>query len=59
MKKIKRKILAGAVFAGCAIIALGGFSVIQKNGGDVIPVSVNYEEEKPIIVLDAGHGECF
>ncbi len=57
MKKIKRKILSGAVLAGCAVIALGGFSVIRKSSGDVIPVSVNYEEEKPIIVLDAGHGE--
>lgn len=57
MKKTKRKIIGGAIVFGCAVFAMGALSVLgQSNRGGAIPVSVNYETEKPIIVLDAGHG---
>ena len=49
MDKIKRKILSGAVLAGCALIGLGGISLLSHTN----------ESEKPIIVLGAGHGESF
>lgn len=61
MDKIKRKILSGAVLAGCALIGLEGISLLShRNAGEAIPTSlVTNESEKPIIVLDAGHGESF
>lgn len=57
MNKIKRKIIGGAVIFGCAVIGLSAVAKINheaKNG--VFPVSVDYQMEPPIIVLDAGHG---
>lgn len=59
MDKIKRKIISGAVIFGCAAIALGaGAKISRKAEKNALPVSViSYDEEKPIIVLDAGHGE--
>lgn len=59
MNKIKRKIISGAVIFGGAIIALSAFSKLnEKSDNGAIPVSLlSYENEKPIIVLDAGHGE--
>ena len=61
MDKIKRKIISGAVLAGCALIGLGGISLLShRNAGEAIPTSlVTNESEKPVIVLDAGHGESF
>lgn len=58
MKKTKRKIIAGAVCVGCSFFAVGAASVLkEKINGGALPVSINsYETEKPIIVLDAGHG---
>lgn len=58
MKKVKRKIISGAIVFGCAIFAIGALSALnRKNQNDALPVSVSYEDEKPIIILDAGHGE--
>jgi len=56
MNKIKRKIISGAVASACTFTALGAYVLIHKNQNSAIPVSMNYETEKPIIVLDAGHG---
>ncbi len=60
MKKAKRKIISGAVFLGCVLFAVG--TIVKFNGKiktTAVPVSVgSYETEKPIIVLDAGHGGC-
>ena len=59
MKKTKRKIISGMILAGCTVFMLGTIAVIGKNSeSGAIPVSVDYEAEKPVIVLDAGHGEC-
>lgn len=58
MKKAKRRIISGAVFLGCILFAAG--AIVKINGKietGAVPVSVSsYETEKPIIVLDAGHG---
>ncbi|MBO5383710.1 MAG: hypothetical protein J6A30_05360 [Ruminococcus sp.] len=59
MNKIKRKIISGAVIFGGAIITLGAISKLnEKSENAAVPVALlSYENEKPIIVLDAGHGE--
>lgn len=57
MKKAKRKIISGAIAAVCAVSALGGYALLSSRQNSTIPVSVDYETEKPVIVLDAGHGE--
>lgn len=61
MNKIKRKIISGTVIFGGAIIALGAISKLnEKSENAAVPVALlSYENEKPVIVLDAGHGECF
>lgn len=59
MKKTKRKIISGVILIGCTLFALGTVAKLGKNEDNgAIPTSVDYEAEKPIIVLDAGHGEC-
>lgn len=59
MNKIKRKIIGGAVIFGCAVIGLSAAAKIsQKAKSDAVPVSMlSQENEIPVIVLDAGHGE--
>ena len=57
MRNPKRKIIAGAVFFACGVIAIAGGSAIAKKA-DSIPVSaIGLTDETPVIVLDAGHGE--
>ena len=57
MKNPKRKIIAGAVFFACGVIAIAGGNTIAKKA-DSIPVSaLGITDETPVIVLDAGHGE--
>lgn len=59
MNKITRKIIGGTVIFGCAVFALTALTHIsRKNDDSSVPVSLmSYNEEKPIIILDAGHGE--
>lgn len=56
MKKIKRKIVSGAIFAGCAAAAVGGIAAIGRNNNETAPAFADYEAQKPVIILDAGHG---
>ncbi|MBQ8297231.1 MAG: N-acetylmuramoyl-L-alanine amidase [Ruminococcus sp.] len=56
MNNIKRKIITGAAAAACALTVLGIYSVFRKNDNNAIPVSVDYDAQKPVIILDAGHG---
>lgn len=60
MNKITRKIIGGTVVFGCAAFALTALTHISSKSDDAsMPVSfMSYQDEKPIIVLDAGHGEC-
>jgi N-acetylmuramoyl-L-alanine amidase len=56
MRNPKRKIIAGAVFFTCGVIAIAGGNAIAKKA-DSVPVSViGLTDETPVIVLDAGHG---
>lgn len=58
MNKAKRKIITGAVISVCAVAAIAAGSVIsQKAENGALPVSLtSYENQKPVIILDAGHG---
>lgn len=60
MKKIQRKIIFGAGIIGCALAALAGTAIIERRAApDVMSASVNsVGQELPVIILDAGHGEC-
>ncbi len=59
MNKITRKIISGTVIVGCAAFALTALTHIRSKSDETsMPVSLmSYQDEKPIIVLDAGHGE--
>lgn len=59
MNKVKRRIIGGAVVFCCATVGIGAASHISKKAESrVVPAAVtNYENETPVIVLDAGHGE--
>lgn len=57
MRKVKRKIISGIIVAGCAVLSLGTYALVSNHEKGSVPVSLNYESEKPVIVLDAGHGE--
>lgn len=56
MKKTKRKIISGIILISCVMIAFGAAVKFSGDKNGAIPVSVDYEIQKPIIVLDAGHG---
>lgn len=57
MKNVKKKIVFSSVMFVCGLGALVGISaLIDDNENGLIPVSSDYEEDKPVIVLDAGHG---
>lgn len=57
MKKVKRKLISGTIIAVCAVAVLGVVAIFgDKAESGAIPVSVDYKAEKPVIVLDAGHG---
>ncbi|MCQ2459135.1 MAG: hypothetical protein MJ081_02050 [Ruminococcus sp.] len=59
MRKVNRKIICGAIVTGCTLLTMTALSGISKSyGDDVIPVSLQeFTDEKPVIILDAGHGE--
>ena len=59
MKKITRKIISGVIVFGFAVFGLTALTQISnKAENNSIPVSMlSYDDEKPIIILDAGHGE--
>ena len=57
MKKIRRKIISGAVLAFCAIFTLAaGARISGKSKDEAVTVSAMINDSPPIIVLDAGHG---
>lgn len=59
MTKIKHKVYSGLMLIGCAAAALGAASILgKKSENGALPVSlISNEDEKPVIVIDAGHGE--
>lgn len=58
MIKTRRKIVSGLLLCGCSLFALYGASVVaDRTEKGALPVSLSdFDKEKPIIVLDAGHG---
>ena len=59
MKKTHRKIVSGALLCGCALFTLYGASrIAERAENGALPTALtDLDNEKPIIVLDAGHGE--
>ena len=59
MRKTHRKIVSGALLCGCALFTLYGASQIAERAEKgMLPAALTgLDNEKPIIVLDAGHGE--
>lgn len=57
MKKITYKIISGSILLGCTIFGLTALNHIN-NDSDSTPVSIISYDETPVIILDAGHGEC-
>ncbi len=58
MNNAKRKIFLGTLFFGCSIAAIGGAAVLSDKMTDTaVPSSLtDFNEELPVIILDAGHG---
>ena len=57
MKKIRRKLISGAVLAFCAVFSVAAGSELSGRSKDeAVMVSAQAGSTPPIIVLDAGHG---
>ncbi|MBR6792431.1 MAG: N-acetylmuramoyl-L-alanine amidase [Ruminococcus sp.] len=55
MKKIKRKIIVGALVLATSVAVPTAFSLIGRSN-EAVPVIADYTQQKPVIILDAGHG---
>lgn len=55
MKKIKRKIIVGALVLAAAVSVPTAFSLIGRSN-ETVPAIAGYTQQKPVIILDAGHG---
>jgi len=56
--KNKINLIASGITLCCCAAAVGAVSVISsRNGEDAAPATILQDEELPVIVLDAGHGE--
>lgn len=59
MNKINKKITKKIICSAFIISIIAGVAKLsEKYNEKNVPASVNYSENTPIIVLDAGHGEC-
>lgn len=58
MKKIKQKLISGSALTVCAALFIyAAAKTGEWSAGGAVPVSVtDVHSEKPIIILDAGHG---
>lgn len=58
MNKVKRRIISGAIVFCCAGIGISAAAHISKKAeSGAVPAAItDYENETPVIVLDAGHG---
>lgn len=56
--KIRQKIMSGAVLTGCAVLIMyAAAKTGEWSAGGTVPVSLtDSRSEKPVIILDAGHG---
>ena len=56
--KNRIKLIASGITLCCCAAAVGAVSVIRSRNGDgAAPAAILQENELPVIVLDAGHGE--
>jgi len=53
MKKLKLRLLGSTVLACCA---LGLLAIVGRPDSPAVPASGKYESNRPVIILDAGHG---
>ena len=56
MKRVYRRIAVGAVMFGCAAFAMYGITGVMERSEAVPAAVTGMESEKPVIILDAGHG---
>ena len=57
MNRTKQKIIAGGVLVICAAAGMAGLSRLsQKVSDGAVTANAPYNEEPPVIILDAGHG---
>ena len=58
MKKVHRKIVSGALLCGCALFTMYGASCIAERAENgALPVALSdLDNEKPVVIIDAGHG---
>lgn len=60
MKKINKKILKRAIVVTSAVAVCTGvvFCSYRYMDNKTLPAIGSVQSDKPVIVLDAGHGEC-
>ena len=58
MRKVHRKFVSGALLCGCALFTLYGASrIAEKAENGALPVVLSdLDNEKPVVIIDAGHG---
>ncbi len=59
MKKIGKKIIRRSLVVACALTIAGGTSVyfMRRSQNETIATMGSMNQNTPVIVLDAGHGE--
>ena len=57
MKNIKKHIITSAIFLCCTVFTISAITVLSRRAEEnAVPVLSTFNNEPPIIVLDAGHG---
>ena len=58
MNTLKIKLIASGITLCCCAAAVGAAAVINgRADGGAMPTALMNDEELPVIILDAGHGE--
>ena len=57
MFNAKKRIITGITVSACAVAGLGVYAISARHDDAAVPISADYHAQKPVIVLDAGHGE--
>lgn len=61
MNNTMKKFLRRTLCVACALSVAGGatYFYMKKSGNNTIATMGEISKNTPVIVLDAGHGECF